>query len=146
MVPANSHGISPVPHYSGYSYPTKYYEYAAVMLFGLPSQVVLLLFYLHIWVLQPSDGRNHRSLGFFPFARHYLGNHYCFLLLRVLRCFSSPGSLPCGYYTFSIVGFPIQTSADQILLANPRSFSQLITSFFVSKSLGIPHTPLSTFL
>ncbi len=31
------------------------------------------------------------SLDFFLFARHYLGNHYCFLFHRVLRCFTSPG-------------------------------------------------------
>ena len=37
----------------------------------------------------------HPGLGSFPFARRYLGNHCCFLFLRVLRCFSSPGSLPC---------------------------------------------------
>ena len=36
----------------------------------------------------------HTGLGSFPFARRYLGNHCCFLFLRVLRCFSSPGS-PC---------------------------------------------------
>ena len=36
----------------------------------------------------------HSGLGSFPFARRYLGNHCCFLFLRLLRCFSSPGSLP----------------------------------------------------
>ena len=36
----------------------------------------------------------HRSLGSFPFARRYSGNRCFFLFLRVLRCFSSPGSLP----------------------------------------------------
>ena len=35
----------------------------------------------------------HPGLGSFPFARRYLGNHCCFLFLRLLRCFSSPGSL-----------------------------------------------------
>ena len=44
------------------------------------------------------------------------------------------------WYTFSIPGCPIRTSADQFLFADPRSFSQLITSFFASESLGIPHT------
>ena len=29
-------------------------------------------------------------------------------------------------------------------MADPRSFSQLTTSFFASESLGIPHTPLFT--
>ena len=42
-------------------------------------------------------------------------------------------------------GCPIRKSADHIVCANPRSLSQLITSFFASKSLGIPHTPFVTF-
>ena len=33
------------------------------------------------------------GLGSSPFARRYLGNRCFFLFLRVLRCFSSPGSL-----------------------------------------------------
>ena len=41
-----------------------------------------------------------RSLGSSPFARRYSGNHSCFLFLRVLRCFSSPGS-PRKAYVFS---------------------------------------------
>ena len=36
------------------------------------------------------------GLGFCAFARHYSRNHFCFLLLRVLRCFSSP-RLPSSY-------------------------------------------------
>ena len=40
----------------------------------------------------------HSGLGSFPFARRYLGNHCCFLFLRVLRCFSSPGSLYMAMY------------------------------------------------
>ena len=30
------------------------------------------------------------GLGSSAFARHYLRNHFCFLFLKVLRCFSSP--------------------------------------------------------
>ena len=37
----------------------------------------------------------HPGLGSFPFARRYLGNRCFFLFLRLLRCFSSPGSPPC---------------------------------------------------
>ena len=45
----------------------------------------------------------HSGLGSFPFARRYSGNRcffrernaFFFLFLRVLRCFSSPGSPPC---------------------------------------------------
>jgi hypothetical protein len=44
-------------------------------------------------VLQPPDSLNYQGLGSCAFARHYLRNHYCFLLLQVLRCFSSLGLL-----------------------------------------------------
>ena len=33
-------------------------------------------------------------MGFSPFARRYSGNRFFFLFLRLLRCFSSPGSPP----------------------------------------------------
>ena len=40
--------------------------------------------------LLPQRGLDRSGLGSSPFARHYWGNHCCFLFLRVLRCFSSP--------------------------------------------------------
>ena len=57
-----------------------------------------------------------------------------FLLLRVLRCFSSPGSPhPRGWYTpFKRVGCPIRKCTDQFLFADPRALSQLTTSFLAS--------------
>ena len=39
-----------------------------------------------------TPGRSRPGLGSFHFARRYSGNHCCFLFLRLLRCFSSPGS------------------------------------------------------
>ena len=36
----------------------------------------------------------HPGLASFHFARRYFGNRFFFLFLRLLRCFSSPGSLP----------------------------------------------------
>ena len=41
----------------------------------------------------------HLSLGSFHFARRYFGNRVFFLFLRLLRCFSSPGSLPYTMYS-----------------------------------------------
>ncbi len=61
--------------------------------------------------------------------------------------FQFPGFAFCiatEYHAFSVVGCPIRTSADYGLFATPRSFSQLITSFFAFESLGILHTPLLT--
>ena len=69
----------------------------------------------------------------------------CFLFLRLLRCFSSPGSLCFAVLWLIITGCPIQIFTAQSLFATPRNFSQLITSFFASWSLGIRHPPLSTF-
>ena len=46
----------------------------------------------------------------------------CFLFLRVLRCFTSPGSLPVAMDSLldttalPVVGFPIRTSTDQSLV------------------------------
>ena len=65
-----------------------------------------------------------------------------FLLLQVLRCFSSLGFPPLGSIDFIYRGCPIRTSVDQRLFAPPHSFSQLIASFVVFESLGIHHTPL----
>ena len=44
-----------------------------------------------------------------------------------------------------LTGYPIRISADLVVLADPRSFSQLTASFFASQSLGIHRTPLITF-
>ena len=44
----------------------------------------------HVVVLLPRCCLNNNGLGCSAFARHYLRNHCCFLLLWVLRCFSSP--------------------------------------------------------
>jgi hypothetical protein len=50
-------------------------------------------FKVHVAVLQPRPCRNNVGLGCSHFAHHYSGNHYCFLFLQVLRCFSSLGLL-----------------------------------------------------
>ena len=46
---------------------------------------------------------------------------------------------------FYLTGCPIRTSLDQGLFAPPQGFSQLITSFFASESLGIHRLPFLTF-
>ena len=59
-------------------------------------QIVLLYVSSDVPVLQPRFCRNKTGLGYFHFARRYYGNHYCFLFLRLLRCFSSAGLPPFG--------------------------------------------------
>ncbi len=90
------------------------------------------------------------GLGSSAFARRYLRNHCCFLFLRVLRWFTSPG-LP-GYPMDSDnrtlrprrVGSPIRKSPDHRLLASPRGLSQLATSFFAYSRQGIHTHALSS--
>ena len=74
----------------------------------------------------------------------------CFLFLRVLRWFTSPGSLPapmdserdtrCSH----LVGSPIRKSPDHRLLASPRGLSQLVASFVACLRQGIPTHALSS--
>ena len=97
-------------------------------------------------ILQPRSCRNNYGLGSSPFARHYLGTHYYFLFLRVLRCFSSPSSPSLSEYpAFNWMGCPIRISRDHRLFAPTPGFSQLITSFFASESHRHPPCALSNF-
>ena len=143
MVPADSTGISPVPAYSGYPTGHARFPYGTLTPYGRGSHRVPVAFVPVPRVLQPRTCRNMHGLGSSGFARHYSRNHSYFLFLRVLRCFSSPGS-PIFRYIHHWMGCPIRTSADHTVCAGPRGFSQLATSFLASESLGIPRTPLST--
>ena len=57
---------------------------------GFPKTVLLAFSSLSQSI---TPERTRSGLGSFPFARRYSGNRCFFLFLRVLRCFSSPGSL-----------------------------------------------------
>ena len=63
----------------------------SLSLAGLPRPFYYLP-HCHIAVHTPSC--THNGLGSSAFARRYLRNRCFFLFLRLLRCFSSPGSLP----------------------------------------------------
>jgi hypothetical protein len=83
----------------------------------------------------------HQGLGYSRFARHYSGNHYCFLFLCLLRCFSSAGWLPPygGQYIFNVLGCPIRKSSDIMLVC---SSPKLIAAYHVLHRLSDPrHSP-----
>ena len=90
MVLADSDGIPRVPPYSG-----ALSRFVSISYTGLSPSLVLLpiRFYYTIFfqfVKSPSTPIcMHIGLGFFLFARRYLGNRFFFLFLQVLRCFSS---------------------------------------------------------
>ena len=58
---------------------------------GLSSAIRLSLAVAHAVRTPPCT---HGGLGSLPFARRYLGDRCFFPFLRLLRCFSSPGSPP----------------------------------------------------
>jgi hypothetical protein len=106
MVMADSHGISRAPCYSGPPQRRRPgFAYRTLTVYGRPSQTssATQTFYhspparqnQHKDVPQPRERntcrfRHAHGLASSPFAHHYSGNHYCFLFLRVLRCFTSP--------------------------------------------------------
>ena len=104
-----------------------------------PTLFSFVLIY-HIVVLQPPLCRNIIGLGCFPFARHYSGNHYCFLFLCLLRCFSSAGS---RIYAISLqlIRFPHSEIRGSIHICwSPR----LIAAYHVLHRLWEPRHPPCT--
>ena len=91
MVHPSSLRIPRVRRYFGSCSRTSCFAYVILTLFDAPSHVLRLHSILLIAVLNPAYIA---TAGFASsaFARHYLRNLVWFLFLRVLRCFSSPGS------------------------------------------------------
>ena len=96
MVPPTSHKVSRVSWYSGYCrcLPLSNTR-LSLSLAGFPKTFLLASDSL---MQSMTPERTRSGLGSFPFARRYLGNRCFFLFLRVLRCFSSPGSPPYVMY------------------------------------------------
>ena len=146
MVPDNSRKISRVPRYSG----------ALSLINCLPVRGFHPL-WPHFpirsgynWCdysgpITPILPKQH-WFGLFPVRSPLLGESLLFSSPVGNEMFQFPtfASL-AGWYPFRIPGCPIRKSPDQILFANPRCLSQLITSFFASESQGILRAPFSTF-
>ena len=157
MVLANSDRIPRVPPYSGtQSGDFQTFAYGAITLFGVPFQTLLLA--IRPIITRPLPGHPHwapqprrtRSVGLASsrFARRYSENRFCFLFLRVLRCFTSPGWPPPPMYSATDdEALPRQVSQFgnpriRAWLAATRGLSQLPTSFIAFCCLGIHRAPL----
>ena len=90
-----------------------------------------------MWSYNPRAARR-TSLGSSLFARHYSGNHYYFLFLPVLRCFSSRGWLSFECCIFNTAGCPIRKSSDITLVC---SSPKLIAAYHVLHRLSDPRHP-----
>ena len=114
MVLPVSRRVSRVPRYSGTETRSQSpFAYGAFTLYRRPFQIVRL----GDWFLTPRPLREEtksgpatplkqrsrawhsNGLGYSRFARHYSGNRICFLFLRVLRWFTSPGWLRHPMYS-----------------------------------------------
>ena len=143
MVLARSDRIPRVPSYSGYSLRSNRFAYGAVTRFGCAfqrSSTTVLT-----GLRSPSPQKYYYSwFRLFRFRSPLLSESLnYFLFLWVIRCFSSPRSLRITIYslydtaTLLAVSSLIRISTDQSLFATPRSFSQLVTSFFGAMYQGI---------
>ena len=130
VVPACSAGVSRVPAYSGSRGAAQPSGYGAFTLSGRLSQSRSPL------LRQSPDAvrtlqRTRCSLGSSGFARRYSRNRCFFLFLRLLRCFSSPGSPPCTMYSCTDARvFPARVSPFRHLRINghvllPAAFRSL---------------------
>ena len=109
------------------------------------SRTVLLTSLVTFAVRTPEC--SHSGLGSFPFARRYSGNHCCFLFLRLLRCFSSPGSLctpiqltpvQCTVTEGCSAGFPHSDICGSLDMC---SSPQLFAAYHVFHRLLVPRHP-----
>ena len=147
MVPAPSHWVSRVPWYSGFPPPC-----FRLRLRGFhplrPPFPGAFGWLLHSFCGSLPRHAAHDGLGSFPFARRYSGNRSFFLFLRLLRCFSSPGSPPCTIIPFGIVhawmhegsscGFPhSDTHGSSDICSSPWLFA----AYRVFLRLSVPRHP-----
>ena len=150
MVPADSRRIPRAPRYSGAAWRScLHFVYGAVTLCGHA--------FLHVPLCidsrtvggptTPGVARDNPGLGSCAFARHYLRNRFYFLFLRVLRCFSSPGSLPaqagCRDRSRRVSPFGHPRVTGHLPLT--AAFRSLSRPSSPPRATGIPRAPLFAF-
>ena len=98
MVPPCSRKVPRVSWYFGSCSLSTDFAYGAFTLSGWLSQNHSAIRSTHL-LQSVTPLCTHNGLGSSHFARRYSGNRCFFLFLRVLRCFSSPGSLHTPMYS-----------------------------------------------
>ena len=147
MVPASSHKVSRVSWYSGSCCASLDFSYGAFTLSGWSFQCHSPVRQSH--VCSPNPAVHALRFGLFPFRSPLLWkSNSFFLFLRLLRCFSSPGSPPYTIKAHAFVhawihgvcpwGFPhseIRGSID--ICSSPRLFA----AYHVFLRLSVPRHP-----
>ena len=96
MGPPASYRVSRVRYYSGATWLVSDFVYGSFTLFAWLFQNHSTIF-LNTFRWSATPKNKSFGLASFPFARRYLGNRCFFLLLELLRCFSSPRFLLSDY-------------------------------------------------
>ena len=141
MVPAHSIKVSRVSMYSGSCCPDLDFAYGAFTLSGRPSQTFRLSLSVTCAVRTPQC--THHGLGSSGFARRYSRNRCFFLFLRLLRCFSSPGSphnaMDSRYdHMIAHMRFPYSDISGSWLIC---SSPELFAAYHVFRRLLVPRHP-----
>ena len=119
------------------------YQYGNITLYVIPFQVFLVqLIYQYRDPTTPTLPKQY-WFGLFPFRSPLLRKSMFLSFPTGNEMFQFPVlALFAECCTFIATGCPIRICADQLMFANPRTFSQLTTSFFAARSLGILRSPL----
>ena len=138
MVPAVSDRVSRAPPYSGYCYLINNFRVRDYHPYCRAFHHISLTLYYDFAVLQPRNCLNNHGLGCFQFARHYYGNHFCFLFLRLLRCFSSARLPPLRILCLQHSGLPHSDILGSIRICqSPKLFA----AYHVLLRLSKPRHP-----
>ena len=145
MVPGNSDGIPRVPPYSGVLLTTVLASVRGLhpLRRAVPDASVGLPVVSKKDPITPALASRQRRFGLLPVRSPLLGESFLLSSPAGTKMFQFPafasrssvmsGSLPTGC--------PIRISVGLRAFAPRHGFSQLVTSFFASESLGIPHAP-----
>ena len=115
MGPPASYRVSRVRYYSGATWLVSDFVYGSFTLFAWLFQNHSTIFLNTFWWSATPKNKSF-GLASFPFARRYLGNRCFFLLLELLRCFSSGGSPRTPMYSVYV---------DRVLLCRVSPFGNL---------------------
>ena len=149
MGPPASYRVSRVRYYSGATWLVSDFVYGSFTLFAWLFQNHSTIFLNTFWWSATPKNKSF-GLASFPFARRYLGNRCFFLLLGLLRCFSSPRFLILRYFIHTAVPAHyyrwVPPFGNLRFITDICSLPQLIAACHVLHRLLVPrHPPYALF-
>ena len=104
--------------------PLDRFAYGAVTRLAAPFHALFCSPSSSLFRSEPRRRRNANGLGSPLFDRLYWGVHCCFLFLRLLRCFSSPGSPRLSGNAVACIGLPhSDIPGSKVICTSPELFA-----------------------